>query len=129
MSKKDDAIQHAKEILGDDKFILKKCNSERDVKAEVRRFLRRYEPIWLFMPVQSGFGVAGTPDFVGCYMGFAFGIETKFGTAKSTPIQTRQQDIMWGAGATVFRDVSERRFHAFIEDWEKFVVQCGGMVK
>ena len=118
----------AKAVLGDEKFVLKKCNSEKDVKAEVRRFLKQYEPMWLFMPVQTGFGVSGTPDFVGCYMGRSFAIETKYGTAKSTPMQVRQQDIMHKAGAEVFHDVNETRFYQFTREWELFVSICGGKV-
>jgi hypothetical protein len=120
--------EQAIDILSDGGFVLKKCNSERDVKAEVRRFLRRYAPIWIFMPVQTGFGVSGTPDFVGCYMGYAFGIETKFNKAKCTAMQVRQQDEMVSAGAEIFV-VSESNFHTFIRAWEQFVIICGGVVK
>ena len=129
MSKHDaEQVSIAKAVLGDEKFVPKKCNSEKDVKAEVRRFLKQYEPMWLFMPVQTGFGVSGTPDFVGCYMGFSFAIETKFGKAKSTPMQMRQQDIIWQAGGKVFKDVNETRFYLFLREWQDFVVTCGGKV-
>jgi len=128
METKAEQLAIAESVLGDEKFVLKKCNSEKDVKAEVRRFLKQYDPMWLFMPVQTGFGVSGTPDFVGCYMGFSFAIETKYGTARSTPMQVRQQDIIWQAGGKVFKDVNEARFSSFMHDWEVFVVRCGGRV-
>jgi hypothetical protein len=49
---------------------------EGRVKALVKKFLKA-EGAWFFMPVPNGFGVAGIPDFVGCYKGKFFGIETK----------------------------------------------------
>lgn len=120
-----DLVDTAKAILGDEKFVFRKCNSEKDVKAEVRRFLEQYKPMWLFMPVQTGFGVSGTPDFVGCYNGKAFAIETKFGKAKSTPMQVRQQDIMRDAGAELFRDINETKLESFADDWRNFIIIYG----
>lgn len=106
----------AKQILGDGQFVLKKCKNEKDVKAEIRRFLKQYKGIWIFMPVQSGFGVSGTPDFVGAYDGHPFGIEAKFGSNKSSPMQKIQQTIMVDAGCLVW-EVSERTFAAFADEW------------
>ena len=38
---------------------------------------------WYFMPVSLGMGTMGIPDFVGCYKGKFFSIETKSDTTKS----------------------------------------------
>ena len=44
--------------------------NERDVKENVKRVLRAAQPTcWWFMPVASGYGRAGIPDFVGCVNG------------------------------------------------------------
>lgn len=52
---------------------------ERDVKDAVKRKLNERKGVFWYMPVQSGFGVKGIPDFVVCYRGTFLGIETKFG--------------------------------------------------
>jgi hypothetical protein len=64
---------------------------ERDVKKALADFLisigcvpasKAATPIphstgWFFMPVPVGYGVSGIPDFIGCYLGYMFAIETK----------------------------------------------------
>ena len=63
---------------------------EKSVKDKVKELLAA-RGAWWFMPVQSGFGVAAV-DFLGCYRGRAFGIETKRpGVNNVTP---RQRFVM-----------------------------------
>lgn len=68
---------------------------EADVKAEVKKVLSEYgERIWWFMPVPTGFGVQGVPDFV-CSVGGRFvGIETKFGSNGLTKWQVKQLEAI-----------------------------------
>lgn len=49
---------------------------EGRVKDKVKKFLKA-QGIWYYMPVQTGWGVAGIPDFVCCWDGKFLGIETK----------------------------------------------------
>lgn len=74
---------------------------EKDVKEEVKRVLKTYGGrIWWFMPVPTGFGVQGVPDFVCCFAGRFVGIETKFGSNGLTPYQIKQMnDIIEAHGA------------------------------
>lgn len=49
---------------------------EGRVKAAVRKVLDTYG-VWYYMPVQTGWGTAGIPDFVCCDRGLFLSIETK----------------------------------------------------
>ena len=63
---------------------------EGRVKAAVKAELKRLG-IWFYMPVQSGLGIVGIPDFVCCYNGRFLTIETKAAGKRSntTPNQER----------------------------------------
>lgn len=63
--------------------------SERDVKARIKEILTELEAFW-YMPVQTGYGVVGIPDFVGCLNGKFFGIEAKFGGNTESAWQKKQ---------------------------------------
>lgn len=71
---------------------------ESDVKTFVKSVLKGYgERCWYFMPVQTGYGVSGIPDFIVCIDGVFFGIETKFGNNKPTAWQVKQGDAITAA--------------------------------
>ena len=62
---------------------------EGKVKARVKEILKR-RGVWYCMPRGQTFGRSGIPDFVCCHMGRFFGIETKAGRGKATPLQLRE---------------------------------------
>ena len=69
-------------------------HSEADVKERVKGVLKSLGPsCWWYMPVQTGYGVRGVPDFILCLHGRFIGIETKDPGGKNelTPLQRRQQ--------------------------------------
>lgn len=69
--------------------------NERDVKKVVRNVLDDAGPqVWYFMPVASGYGRSGIPDFIGIAYGVGFGIETKFGDNKPTMHQTNELEAI-----------------------------------
>lgn len=74
---------------------------EADVKAVVKKVLASYgERVWWFMPVPTGFGVQGVPDFV-CSIGGRFvAIETKFGSNGLTRFQVKQMDAIIKTGGS-----------------------------
>lgn len=87
---------------------------EGKVKDKVKKLLAPYvrsKKLWYFMPAASQFGRAGTPDFVGCYQGAMFAVETKAGTGnilwaatgkgKPTDLQWACMNAMDDAGVTV----------------------------
>jgi len=57
------------------------------VKKDIKVFLSSIEGLWFFMPVPTGFGVRGIPDFIGCWRGRFFGIEAKSSEGKPTAWQ------------------------------------------
>lgn len=72
---------------------MKAMKNEADVKENVKRIFRAFAPdVWWFMPVASGYGVQGVPDFIACVHGWFFGIETKFGDNKPSVHQRIQAD-------------------------------------
>lgn len=71
--------------------------SEKDVKEEVKKVLKSLGA-WWYMPVQMGYGVKGIPDFIGCYEGKFFGIETKFGKNTESTWQVKQGTMIKESG-------------------------------
>ncbi len=59
---------------------------EAKVKAKVKKFLNDVNAYYV-MPVTSGFGNSGAPDFLVCYRGKFIGIECKAGRGKVTALQ------------------------------------------
>ena len=83
---------------------------EGKLKDKVKLWLKAHGA-WYYMPVQTGYGVTGVPDFVGCLDGRMFGIETKAPgkRANTTPNQDRviKQIKDSGGIAAVVDDVSQ----------------------
>lgn len=72
---------------------------EADVKQAVKDALASYgNRIWWFMPVPTGFGVQGVPDFVCSFGGRFVGIETKFGSNGLTKFQIKQMEAIIKTG-------------------------------
>jgi hypothetical protein len=59
---------------------------EKKVKKQVRQVLDALGAFYT-MPVTGGYGTQGIPDFLVCYNGRFFGIETKAGKGKTTALQ------------------------------------------
>lgn len=83
---------------------------EAKVKMQVKKWLKD-RGIFFYMPVQSGFGVVGIPDFVCCAQGRFLGIETKAPGERSntTPNQDRvlSEIKVSGGIAVVVDDVTQ----------------------
>jgi hypothetical protein len=73
---------------------------EGKVKDQVKKLLEKYGAYW-HMPVQHGFG-ATSLDFIGCYKGRYFGIETKAPGNKPTARQEMVMAQINEAGGAVF---------------------------
>ena len=74
---------------------------EAAVKARVRSVLQRYKGIYVEMPVPSGYGNT-TLDFICCYRGRFFAIETKAGKKKPTAKQDIVMQRIRAAGGKTF---------------------------
>ena len=73
--------------------------NERDVKAAVKEILKA-AGAWWFMPVASGYGRQGIPDFIACVDGKFLAIETKFGGNTTSPLQKRELEAIELANGT-----------------------------
>lgn len=85
---------------------------EADVKAEVKKVLNSYgKRIWWYMPVPTGFGVQGVPDFICSLAGRFVGIETKFGSNGLTAFQIKQMESIIATGAA-HMVINEKNVHS-----------------
>ncbi len=74
---------------------------EGKVKAKVSRLLRETPGVYYHMPVPGGFG-GTTLDYIGCYLGKFFAIETKKPGGKPTDRQQMIIGQIEQAGGKVF---------------------------
>lgn len=75
---------------------------EGAVKFKIKEYLKTLAPgLWFFMPVMTGYGIRGIPDFVGCYRGRFFAIEAKRKDGKPKPWQDLIMDLIRKAGGLV----------------------------
>jgi len=73
---------------------------EAKVKAKLKKCLDALAPhVWYYMPVSTGYGKHGVPDFLICVMGDWVAIETKANGGKPTPLQIMQLNKLIEAGA------------------------------
>jgi len=70
---------------------------EAKVKKQIRTILDRVGAYYS-MPIGSGFGNAGTPDFLVCHKGLFIGIEAKAGRGKPTALQEHNLNRIMQAG-------------------------------
>lgn len=70
---------------------------EVKVKAKIKKILANYN-IYYAMPIGSGFGNAGVPDFLCCVGGRFLAIEAKAGKGTTTALQDRHLGKITEAG-------------------------------
>lgn len=83
---------------------------EGKIKDQVKAFLKE-RGAYFFMPVPTGYGTP-TLDFIGCYKGRFFAVETKAAGKKPTPRQLATMAHMEAAGAKV----------GWCDSYDKFLV-------
>jgi Holliday junction resolvase len=77
---------------------------ERKVKNQVRKLLDKLGAYYS-MPVTSGYGNSGAPDFLACIKGRFVGIECKANGNKPTPLQEKNlRDIELSGGISLVVD-------------------------
>jgi hypothetical protein len=89
--------------------------TERKIKVHVAAMLNE-AGVWYFMPVPSGMQVA-TLDFIGCYKGRFFGIETKRPGEVPTERQTICMQRMKDAGGFVICGDKFDHIYTFFKLW------------
>ena len=61
---------------------------EAKVKAKIKTILKEHN-IYYAMPIGSGYGNAGVPDFLCCVNGYFVAIEAKAGKGQATALQLK----------------------------------------
>ena len=80
---------------------------EGKVKEKVKKLLDPRRPqLYYDMPVPSGYGKS-TLDFIGCYYGRFFAVETKRSGKELTSRQEGTRDDMRAAGGVVFEIIGD----------------------
>ena len=74
---------------------------ESKVKKRVKEILKNLGAYYV-MPVTSGYGNSGAPDFLVCYQGKFIGLECKAGKGRVTALQQRNLDQIDLAGGRSF---------------------------
>lgn len=70
---------------------------EAKVKKQIRAILDGFGAYYA-MPIGSGYGNSGVPDFLVCYKGWFIGIEAKAGKGKTTALQDMNLEKITRAG-------------------------------
>lgn len=74
---------------------------EGKVKQKVTALLKSIPGLYYWMPVPGGFGES-TLDYIGCYRGRFFAVETKAPGKKPTPRQQQMIALIERAGGKAF---------------------------
>lgn len=72
---------------------------EVKVKKQIRAILDAHG-VYYAMPIGSGFGNSGVPDFLCCVNGHFLAIEAKAGKGKTTALQDAHIEKIRGCGGT-----------------------------
>jgi VRR-NUC domain len=87
---------------------------EGRVKRFIKDYLKALGCIWVYSPVQLGYGAVGIPDLVGCREGRMFAVEVKAPgkEGRLTPLQRLTLDAIAASGgltcvATCVQDVQD----------------------
>lgn len=70
---------------------------EAKVKAKIKTILKEHN-IYYAMPIGSGYGNAGVPDFLCCVNGYFVAIEAKAGKGVATALQLKNLEQINKAG-------------------------------
>ena len=73
---------------------------ESKVKAKIRAILKKHG-IYYVMPIGSGYGNSGVPDFICCVKGRFVGIEAKAGKNRPTLLQDKNLSLIVKANGEV----------------------------
>jgi hypothetical protein len=72
---------------------------EAKVKAKIKDILKA-QNVYYAMPIGTGYGNSGVPDFLCCVNGHFLGIEAKAGKGTTTALQEKNIQQIKGAGGT-----------------------------
>jgi hypothetical protein len=70
---------------------------EAKVKAKIKAILKKHD-IYYAMPIGTGFGNSGVPDFLCCINGHFVAIEAKAGRGAATALQLKNLQMINASG-------------------------------
>ena len=82
---------------------------EAKVKAKIKEILKKHKAYYV-MPIGTGYGNSGVPDFVVCHNGRFVAIEAKAGRNEPTALQWKNLRDITNAGGTALV-VNEENLH------------------
>jgi pantoate kinase len=96
---------------------------EKLVKAKIKDILKTHNAYYV-MPIGTGYGNSGVPDFICCVNGQFLAIEAKAGDNKPTALQTQNLLRIKNAGgiAMVVNEENIEDLRAIIENYSKGVI-------
>jgi pantoate kinase len=86
---------------------------EATVKKHIRKILDKTRTYYA-MPIGTGYGNSGVPDFLVCHDGRFIGIEAKAGKGQTTALQEKHLADIRAAGGTTFV-INETNLHQLEE--------------
>lgn len=112
---------------------MKNFQSEAEVKDDIKAWLYAHRIYnvkdlqskddargFYWMPVQTGFGITGVPDFVLCFCGMLVVVETKAGNKRPKP-STHQLRFIEAVHTAGGKGVTVNSAHMFAQWWIKEV--------
>ena len=74
---------------------------ESKVKGKIKAILAKHG-VYYAMPIGTGYGNSGVPDFLCCVQGHFLAIEAKAGNGKTTALQDLELNRIHNAGGTTY---------------------------
>ncbi len=89
---------------------------EAKVKAKIKTLLKKYN-IYYAMPIGTGYGNSGIPDFLCCVKGRFFAIEAKAGLGTTTALQDKNLRLIRESGGVtaVIRETNMFELERWLE--------------
>ena len=90
---------------------------ESKVKAKIKLILKKHD-IYYAMPIGTGYGNSGVPDFLCCLNGKFFAIEAKAGKGTTTALQEKnlKNIIESGGDAWVVNETNLVHLEEFVKE-------------
>lgn len=93
---------------------------EAKVKAKIKALLKEHN-VYYAMPIGTGYGNSGVPDFLCCVNGRFLAIEAKAGKGRTTALQDKHLDQIEKAGgkALVINETNLDHLESVIAECER----------
>lgn len=82
---------------------------EAKVKAKIKAILKAHN-VYYAMPIGTGYGNSGVPDFLACVQGHFLAVEAKAGKGKTTALQDKHISQIKAQGGTALI-INEQNLH------------------